>query len=182
MGCGGVGKSSVARALAQIINVPYLEAKHVTGEILKRDGYDYSSGVQVERFLAAPSRQMEMLTKTITEQNGTDDFVTDRTFIDLAAYAIAELSDGDEGLLRRIYGACHSQSTIYTDLILCPWYDVPVVNNAKRTLNPWYQFKVHSLLVSLVSEWNLKCLVLKSDNLDERVKEIETHLREKMYD
>jgi hypothetical protein len=92
--------------LADYLKIPFFPSRPITQEILERDQYDFSSGIQVERFLAAADRQSEILKKTINQQMDVDQFVTDRTFVDLAAYAICELHDDDTSTLQKLYDAC----------------------------------------------------------------------------
>jgi hypothetical protein len=171
-GCAGTLKSSIAQAVAQKLALPLVESKTVTKEILERGGYDYGSGIQVEKFLASGSRQMEILRKTIESQPEGEQFVSDRTVIDLAAYAVVELHDDDHALLRKIFFACKNYATVYTHLFLCPWKDVPVSDNHQRTLNPWYQYQIHALDEGIMVDWGLKFTVLKAEGIDKRVKEI----------
>jgi hypothetical protein len=148
----------------------------VTQPILERDGYEYGAGLQIERFLAHSERQQEILKQTIVRYREHEQFVTDRTVIDLAAYAVKELHETDEKTLRKIYEACRVQSTTYTHLIVCPWRDAPVADNKRRTLNQWYQFIIHCTERGIIREWELKeqlqVSVLESDGFDARMEEI----------
>jgi adenylate kinase family enzyme len=89
-GCSGTGKSILAEKLASELDIPFLPSKDITGDILQREGYDYSSGQQVEKFLATNELQNEILKRTIKQQS-IESFVTDRTALDLTAYAIVEM-------------------------------------------------------------------------------------------
>jgi len=171
-GTAGVGKSSVAKALAERLGHRLIEAKTVTREILVRDRYDYGSGIQVERFLASPVRQTEILDRTIESQKPDGEWISDRTVIDLAAYAVAELHDDDIVLLRKIFYACKKHASVYTHLFLCPWKDMPIENNNNRTLNPWYQFQIHALEEGIMDDWGLKYHVLSGLDTSSRVDEI----------
>jgi len=172
VGAAGTGKSSIAKALSEKLKLKLIEAKNITREILVRDHYDYGSGIQVERFLASPLRQTEIMDKTIAAQTAEGSWIADRTVVDLAAYAVAELHDDDLELLRKIFYACKSHAVVYTHVFLCPWKDVPVENNNKRTLNPWYQFQIHALDEGIMDDWGLKYHVLSSPDTASRVDEI----------
>ncbi len=172
VGCAGTGKSALSVELSKKMSIPFLAAKAITTPILKRDGYDHASGVQIERFLAESTRQRELLNKTIEQQAQSIDFVTDRTFVDLAAYAVIEMHDHDPDTLRRIFSECRKLASTYTHLIVCPWKDAPVPDNQRRTLNPWYQFLVHATSLGLLDEWKLKYTVLTSTSLQDRVAEV----------
>ena len=174
-GCAGCGKSSLAEAVALKLSIPNLKSRAITEDILRRDGYDYSSGIQIERFLANTGRQNEILRRTI-EQQQVKDFVTDRTVVDLAAYAVCEMHHSDVAALRRIMDTCRKQVSVYTHLVLCPWRDIPVAETQKRTLNPWYQFMIHALERGILDDWGCKYQILKSEDREDRLQEIMVEL------
>lgn len=171
VGSAGCGKSSLSEAVSFKLGVPILKSREITESILKRDGYDYSSGIQIERFLANTGRQNEILRRTI-EQQTVENFVTDRTVVDLAAYAVCEMHHSDSSALRRIIDTCRKNVVIYTHLFLCPWKDVPVTDTQKRTLNPWYQFLIHAIERGILDDWGCKYEILKSEDRDKRLQEI----------
>ena len=178
VGASGTGKSSLARTLARHLGIKSLESKTITQDILERDGYDYGSGVQVERFLANTGRQNEILRRTMEredkEENG---FVTDRTVVDLAAYVVAELHSTDTRGLSDLYNTCQDRVKDYTHLFLCPWKECRVTENYKRTLNPWYQFQIHALEVGIMNFWDMPFTVIESEGPEERVEEIVNALK-----
>ena len=171
VGCAGTGKSALAESVATDLGFPFLKSREITEDILKRDGYDYSSGIQIERFLANSGRQNEILRRTI-EQQALVRFVTDRTVVDLAAYAVCELHHSDATALRRIVETCQKNVSIYTHLFLCPWRDIPVSDNKKRTLNPWYQFLIHAIERGVLDDWGCSYWILKTDGKADRTREI----------
>lgn len=171
VGAGGTGKTTLGAEVASACGISFLQAKALTQPILQRDKYDYASGIQVERFLAANGRQEEILKATVAQQTAAAQFVTDRTFVDLAAYAICELHDHDTGTLLKMCETCREHVSVYTHLFVCPWIRQDLKANGKRTLNVWYQFLVHSLEHSLMDEWGVKFHVLKSAKAG-RVKEL----------
>ena len=173
VGCAGTGKSSLARSLAARLNKKLLESKTVTQDILERDGYDYGSGVQVERFLANTGRQNEILRRTMEMEDEAGEFVSDRTVVDLAAYVVAELNDTDTKGLSYIFETCKNRVKTYSHLFLCPWHhDKPVQDNDKRTLNPWYQFQIHALEVGIMVSWGIPFTVVHPEGTEERVEAI----------
>jgi len=169
VGCAGTGKSTLARSVSESLGIPLLESKEITASILERDGYDYSSGIQVERFLANSGRQMEILRRTIESEKSTEEFVTDRTVVDLAAYAVCEMHNHDTKALSHVFTMCSDSVAQYSHLFLCQWDGKPVGENQKRTLNPWYQFLVHALEVGIMEHWKCDYKVVSADGSTERL-------------
>jgi predicted ATPase len=165
-GCAGTGKSSLAESLSKALGIPFLKSKNITHEILSRDKYDYSSGVQIERFLANTGRQNEILRRTL-EQQSMSDFVTDRTVIDLAAYALCEMRENTD-VVKNIVETCKKSIGIYTHLLLCPWHNMPLIDNGKRTLNPWYQLCVHAIERGLMDDWGCKYHIMSPTSSNEQ--------------
>lgn len=170
VGAAGTGKSSFAESLAVKLEIPFLKSKDITQQILVRDNYDYSSGVQIERFLSQTHRQGEILRRTL-EQQSAEQFVTDRTVVDLAAYALIEMN-WDTDTVNHIYDTCQKNISMYTHLFFCPFKDMTVTDNGRRTLNPWYQKLVHTMELGIMQDWSKGYWLIESDNTIERVSEV----------
>ena len=169
VGCAGTGKSSLAEGLAKALLIPFLKSKDITHLIVSRDGYDYSSGVQIERFLANTGRQNEILRRTL-EQQSVEQFVTDRTMIDLAAYALCELRESVD-TVQHIVETCRKNMSRYTHLFLCPWQNTPMTDNSKRTLNPWYQLIIHAIERGIMDDWGCQYHIMPLVPNEQRVAE-----------
>jgi adenylate kinase family enzyme len=178
VGAAGTGKSSLAEGLSARLGIPNLRSREITEDILRRDGYDYGSGIQIERFLANTGRQNEILRRTI-EQQSVSDFVTDRTVIDLASYAVCEMHHSDATALRRIIDTCRKNISVYTHLFLCPWRDT-VADTGKRTLNPWYQYLIHLTERGILDEWGCKYHILTEEGRDKRLVEITSFFKDRV--
>jgi adenylate kinase family enzyme len=169
-GCSGTGKSILAEKLASEFNIPFLPSKDITGDILQREGYDYSSGQQVEKFLATNKLQNEILRRT-TKQQSIESFVTDRTALDLASYAIIEM-DGALNVQKYIE-SCSELSKSYDYIIICPWQHCDIIDNKKRTLDPWYQFTVHSVILNSLDLIDCRRYALLTESKwEDRLKEV----------
>jgi predicted ATPase len=167
VGSAGSGKTSFAEALAKTLAVDFLKSKEITQDILNRDHYDDTSGIQIERFLANSGRQNEILRRTL-EQHEVEQFVTDRTVVDLAAYVLCEMN-GDPRIVENIINTCKKNVTRYTHLFLCPWRDTPVTDNKKRTLNTWYQFMIHTVERGIMDDWGCKYYIIEPNDVLTRV-------------
>ena len=180
VGAAGTGKSSLARAVSKELGIPCLESKAITQDILERDGYDYASGIQVERFLANTGRQNEILRRTMEQEDDAESFVTDRTVVDLAAYVVCEMHGSDSATVRNVVETCRRRVTEYTHLFVCPWEDRPVDPNQKRTLNPWYQFLIHTIEIGLISSWRMGVsgCILNAPDIEGKMSRIREALKE----
>jgi hypothetical protein len=175
VGAGGVGKSGVALELAGKLGIPYIAAKGITRPILERLEYKYTSGTYVEEFLANSECQKEILSLTIEAEKQAGDYVTDRTSIDLAAYAIVLLHRKID-FVDEIFAACSLHASTYTHLFLCPWEQTQLVPNGVRTLSPWFQFMVHSTIIGLLREWDIPYSILPAgkDRVETALKTIQS--------
>jgi len=168
-GCAGTGKSLLGKRLSVKLDMPFLASKQITGPILERDGYDYASGQQVERFLATQERQKEIL-KGTTQQQSLCRFVTGRTAIDLAAYAILEMDDPTA--IKRHLDQCAQLCAQYTHIFFCPWANKEPADNHRRTLDPWYQFSVHAVELQVADFLTAPLYRLRTSTVDDRIQEI----------
>jgi hypothetical protein len=172
VGSAGVGKSSLGLELSQKLDIPFLSSKEITMGLLNGDGYNYLSGIQVERCLAQGGRQDKIFKLTVDAEKKEKSFVADRTVIDLMAYVIAEIYYSDPQKVTKCFEKYQKEASKYTHLFFCSWGKLPLVDNKIRTLNPWYQFIIHSLELQILNTWDLKYHVLKSADTDERLAEI----------
>jgi len=77
----------------------------------------------------------------------------------------------DEPLkVKRYVEQCKKLAEIYTHIIFCPWEDKEIVPNQKRTLDPWYQFTVHSVQLAVMSMFGEESMMLTVSDVEERVK------------
>lgn len=167
-GCSGTGKSVLAEMLAEELGIPFLPSKDITGEILRRDGYDYASGEQIEKFLSTNSRQRELLRRSVKQQS-VESFVTDRTAIDLASYGILEMDDSLK--TKKHLDKCEEFSKIYDIVFFCSWESVEIIDNKKRTLDPWYQFTVHAVQIEAAKMFGIMMHELDNSDSKERLDE-----------
>lgn len=170
-GASGSGISALAKALASHYDVTYLSFKKEIRAILKREEYNWSSGIQVEQFLTQRGCQLEIADKVLALTRATDNFVADRTVVDVSAYAIIELYD-QPVITETIINSCRKEISRYDGIVLCQWNDV-LDNDQVRTLNKWYQLLVHTTIMGLLDEWGIsyfKCDATEDGAVD-KVKE-----------
>jgi len=182
MGSGGSGKTVTGFKLADELDCDFLASRSITAEILKRDGYDHE--MQVEKFIAQKQRQKEIMNLLIDRELNFSDFITDRTSIDVATYALVEMKDSDPKELSEILDACREHAKSYTHLFVCPWAGIDLRrNNLSRTINPHYQLLIHEAQIGLLVDWGLNFNMLEKNskigldlNVEKRIEEINKYL------
>lgn len=155
VGAGGTGKSTLARDISSSLGIKCLLSKGITQRILDDDGYDYGSGIQIEKFLSTKERQQKIFSATMSLHGSEPEFVSDRTSLDFVAYGIMEMHDSDTKYLDKMYELCRKEMSRYTHVVFCEFSANTLINNGKRTLNPYYQFIVHSIMKELCEEWKI---------------------------
>lgn len=171
-GSAGTGKSTLSIALAEKLGIDYIPSKTITHAILERDNYNYAFGLQIERFLAIPDRQNEIVDRMSEFQDSDDDFVMDKTLIDVAAYSICELGTIDPNACSEIIDRCKQYFDTYDYVFVCPWESIILSDNKKRTLNPYYQLTVYGAILAILESCNMQYHIIKSDDTEDRIKEI----------
>lgn len=90
--CGAqrVGKSTLARAFAEVRAIPYLET--TAGEVYAELGMDPKLSYPIEKRLEVQEKILEVFTRQYEAMTRTSAFfITDRTPFDLAAYMLADV-------------------------------------------------------------------------------------------
>lgn len=162
-GPAGSGRSTVAEIISREKGIPFLKAKDITTPILKRDGYDYASGQKVERFLQTTSRQLEIFEKTQCQQS-VPCFITDRGFLDIAAYALSSMDTIDIDVLDKIVTESREQIKKYDHVFLFKLGQL--IDNKKRTLCRHYQEMIYALELGLLNAWGIPYTIVENDSLD----------------
>lgn len=162
-GPAGTGKSKVAEIISNEKGILFLRAKDITNPILKRDGYDYSSGMKVERFLQTVPRQMELLKRT-KEAQSLSMFVTDRCFVDLAAYAISSGDCLDSETIEKIVRDSKAYCSRYSHIYLFKLGKL--IDNQKRTLCRSYQEMIYFIELGLLTDWGINFSIIENPDVD----------------
>ena len=173
LGCSGTGRTVVATELAKRLSLPLLLSRSITQPVLARDGYDYASGQQVERFLAAERREIELIDTRIKREQELGDFVSDRTIIDHFAYLLLDVDNYSDSDMKEMLAVCQKHASTYNYLFHIPWPNTKPRANGVRTVNRWYQYGVDAMIRGLCNSWNVRVFQCEADTtVDDMVKAI----------
>lgn len=144
-GSAGVGKSTLAAALADRLGVPLIEEHY--------ERFFEPSG----RFKRPPPRVRQLIWEVLEQE--TSDSVSDRCPVDLfnlwLTRGFARRARETEDFQRR----CVECLATYDFVVIVPWGRFPLsqtdpeTTNRRRVMNPWVQFHSHSTIIGLIRQW-----------------------------
>lgn len=174
-GSAGTGRTIIARRLASKLQLPLITG--VAKTILKLENYEYTQSVSIEKFLATPERQHKISTYRQQRESEYESFVTDRSWLDQATYAIIELNGCVGFDVTSYLDDCRDEAEKTTLTVYVPWNRRPLTHDGVRTVNPWYQLLVDSVVFNLLNKWEVPHLILPADlSVKAAVKTILEHL------
>lgn len=175
-GSAGTGRSTIAINLAQSID--HTPLTNLAKGILKDQGFKYGTGTTVEKFLATPERQIMLYDHKRTVESENKNFVTDRSWVDNAAYAIIGFCEDSSFDIDSYLEDCRCEVEKYDCIIHIPWGRQPLKPNGTRTINPWFQFVVDSVICKITDLWQIELTTVPADmNNDECVSWIQNFLK-----
>jgi hypothetical protein len=160
-GSAGTGRSTIAIRLAQ--SIAHSPLTNLAKGILREHGFKYGTDMTVEQFLATPERQRQLYDHKRVVESKYDNFVTDRSWIDNAAYAVVGLHKNMMFDMASYVDDCKSEVEKYDCIIHIPWGRQPLQPNGTRTINPWFQFMVDSVICNMAKLWQVNLTTVPQD-------------------
>ncbi len=166
-GSAGVGKSTLARALAAELGLPYIP------EGMR----EYLESGAPNLHTLGPDGLRTLVLRLWAERQereaaACNGFVADRASYDFAAfwlfYRFAEPGDP----VTEAYLAATMDSSRYDLVVVLPYGRLPLVADGVRSSNPWVQLHTHLLIEGMARRCARQTYVVESVSLADRVAEL----------
>ena len=165
IGSAGICKSSVALEISKDFDLIFLKSKDITRPLLKKYGYDYSSGECVEKFLSKKEIEFEIVdSRTFQESLLTGGFITDRTTLECFAYSLLSIEKYADDEIATLENMCYENMKNYTHIFYFPYKNGWLEDNGIRTVNTFFQWKIDLIIRGLLDDWGINAITVGADN------------------
>ncbi len=166
VGSAGVGKTTLAERLAADLGVPVSPdpVRPLLAELGFTAPNSLSDGQRLELC-------QKVLARRIAFEETHDSFVADRAALDTAVYWLRWCSRGSNDATAALVAAARAHMRRYSHVFLLPWGALPLVDDATRTPDSWYQYGMHALTLGVLEEWGVEHMAIPKDavSLKDRV-------------
>ena len=182
-GAHGTGKTTLAIALEQKLGIPYIPID--ASDVFLQCKFHPSDKLDIRNRLFVQQKILEKAERIWFDVDEPS-FICDRTPLDMAAYLLADIGNGEleERMQRRVMvylQDCFNVTIRYFDkIVLVPPAIAFVEREYKAAINQPLIFELHALLLGMLNYLDLphKVLPKKCMELSDRVQFVEDYLKE----
>jgi nicotinamide riboside kinase len=175
-GTSSTGKTTLADKMVQTPEFSkYLGENFVSADArfilnaLKHRSLDNMSVEQLTAF------QTLYFVRKLELESDLIDYLTDRSFLDIAAYSMEKNTVGlDESLRDSLHSQCRRAAARYDLHIYFPFGVVPFADDGYRSLDREHELRIDQRIRRLLDEWQLKYVTLDTADLNKRVEVVKS--------
>lgn len=159
-GPSGVGKTTLAKEISNMFTIPFISGSY--SDLVPETRNERHEDMINKEPKTIFEQDMQVLCKRRNAFNVTDTFVSDRSYIDSAAYIINKLSHRyPECEIDSFCNLCKALTKQTTHIIFIPFSKNfmnhwEMEDNNKRVLNRYYQFEVSQVIFGLLDLWGYR--------------------------
>jgi hypothetical protein len=121
------------------------------------------------------SFQHAYLDRKIERESHRQNYITDRSFVDVAAYWL-EYTSGDDLKNDEFVCRCRDESRRYDLHLYFPSGLIRFEHDGARSLDPEVHRRIDERILTLLSAWSIRPLVIAAIDIDQRLALVRKHL------
>jgi hypothetical protein len=181
VGPSGIGKTTLAQAVAKKCDIPFISGS-------MSDLLPATKGISHNELLSLGSEAMyksdfQLLNMRNKLFKDKENFVTDRSYADLAAYFWYKQSRNiPECEMEHFFCQCQElmenqcDLAIFLPLNLYNYKDWPMEDNKKRIMNRFFQVQISSIMSELLANWEIPTVCVENLDFCTRLNQIWYHI------
>ena len=178
-GSNSTGKTTLAKQLLEDSFISPLIKKYIPTDaraLLDEMGchnIDIMSQNQLRKF------QISYFNKKKKLENGEDNYITDRSFIDIAAYwAQRDAYNTSKETQNHLIIPCKEEARKYDIHIYLPFGLIKFESDGYRSENIEHHKAIDIQIKSFLEKWNLKYIILETPDIPERIRLVRDAIRD----
>lgn len=180
VGPSGIGKTTLAQAVAKKYDIPFISGS--MSDLLpatKDVSHNEILSLGSEAMYKSDFQLLNLRNKLFKDK---ENFVTDRSYADLAAYFWYKQSRNmPECEMEHFFCQCKElmenqcDLAIFLPLNLSTYHEWPMEDNKKRIMNRFFQVQISSLMSELLANWEIPTVCVENLDFCTRLNQIWYH-------
>ena len=176
-GVGSTGKTTLANNLLLDPQIKELRLKEINVDarkMLLEHGYhciDDMTSHELQSF------QRQYIYEKIKLENNEDNYLTQRSFVDAAAYwTVRDAVEEKQSLINEIVDLCKVNAVRYDIHIFIPFGQIPLVGDGFRSNNIEQSYRISEQMELFLLNWEIPFLKIRTGCINDRIVETKDYI------